>query len=348
MLALRLIDQTRDVRFRHRCEVRKATQTGHSGSWAFRVRFGVGQIFTAIYAKEVWMGRTAAENYNARMHRVLVFIDGHLDEHLSVETLSDVAAFSKHHFQRQFSSLFGISVGRYVQLARLKRASYRLAFRDECSVLDIALDSGFEGPEAFSRAFRRHFDQSPSRFRRGPQWSPWLAANAPLNQARSKTMSSNLTDAAVRIVDFPETPVGLLAHRGNPAQIGETVRRFIAWRKATGLTPKVSATFNIFHPDPRDPLAEPDQVDVCAATDQPIAPNAEGVTAGVIPAGRCAVLRQVGGGDDLRATATWLYGNWLVRSGEDLRDFPLFAQRISFFPDVPEHEAVTDVFLPIK
>jgi AraC family transcriptional regulator len=33
--------------------------------------------------------------------------------------LSDVAAFSKHHFQRQFSSLFGISVGRYVQLVRL-------------------------------------------------------------------------------------------------------------------------------------------------------------------------------------------------------------------------------------
>ena len=294
------------------------------------------------------MGRTAVDNYHARMHRVLVFIDSHLDEPLSVEALSDVAAFSKYHFQRQFSSLFGISVGRYVQLARLKRASYRLAFRDKCSVLDIALDSGFEGPEAFSRAFRRHFDQSPSSFRRGPQWSPWLAANAPLNQARSKTMSSSLTDAAVRIVDFPETPVGLLAHRGDPAQIGETIRRFIAWRKATGLTPKVSATFNIFNPNPHNPLAEPDQVDLCAATDRPIAPNAEGVTVGVIPGGRCAVLRQVGGGDDLRATATWLYGKWLVGSGEEPRDFPLFAQRISFFPDVPEHEAITDVFLPIQ
>ncbi len=294
------------------------------------------------------MGRSVVENYHARMHRVLVFIDDHLDQPLSVAVLSDVAAFSKHHFQRQFSSLFGISVGRYVQLARLKRASYRLAFRDDGSVLELALDSGFEGPEAFSRAFRRHFDQSPSCFKREPQWSPWLAANAPLTQARRKIMSSALTNADVRIVDFPQTAIALLAHRGDPAQIGETVRRFITWRKATGLTPKVSATFNIFHPNPHDPLAELDQVDLCAATDQPIAPNAEGITAGVIPAGRCAVLRQVGGGDDLRATATWLYGQWLAASGEEPRDYPMFAQRISFFPDVPEHEAITELYLPIQ
>ena len=294
------------------------------------------------------MGRSVVDNYHARMHRVLVFIDDHLEQSLSVAVLSEVAAFSKHHFQRQFSSLFGISVGRYVQLARLKRASYRLAFRDDGSVLEIALDSGFEGPEAFSRAFRRHFDQSPSRFKREPRWSPWLAANAPLTQARSKIMSSPLVEADVRIVDFPQTAIALLAHRGDPAQIGEAVRRFITWRKATGLTPKVSATFNIFHPNPHDPLAELDQIDLCAATDQPIAPNAEGVIAGVIPAGRCAVLRQVGGGDDLRATATWLYGQWLAASGEEPRDYPMFAQRISVFPDVPEHEAITDLSLPIQ
>lgn len=294
------------------------------------------------------MGRDAVDNYHDRMHRVLVFIDDHLEEPLSVEVLSDVAAFSKHHFQRQFSSLFGISVGRYMQLARLKRASYKLAFRDGCSVLEIALDSGYEGPEAFSRAFRRHFDQSPTGFRREPHWKPWFAANAPLNQARSKTMPTTYADADVRLVDFPQTAIALLSHRGDPALIGDTIRRFITWRKTAGLTPKVSATFNIFHPDPQDPWAELDQVDICAATDRGVAPNDIGVVMGVIPAGRCAVLRQVGGSDDLRATTTWLYGDWLVRSGHEPRDFPMFAQRISFFPDVPEQDAVTDVFLPIR
>ena len=30
------------------------------------------------------------------------------------------------------------------------------------------------------------------------------------------------------------------------------------------------------------------------------------------------------------------------------RDFPLYTQRVRFFPDVHEHEAVTDVLLPLK
>ena len=66
------------------------------------------------------MKKNLVEAYHARMHRVLAHIDEHPEDDLSVETLSAVAAFSKHHFQRQFSSLFGISVARYVQLVRLK------------------------------------------------------------------------------------------------------------------------------------------------------------------------------------------------------------------------------------
>ena len=61
-----------------------------------------------------------------------------------------------------------------------------------------------------------------------------------------------------------------------------------------------------------------------------------------------AIMFFVGGVDDLSASAAWLYGQWLPGSVHELRDFPLFAQRVSFFPDVPEHEAVTDIFLPIQ
>jgi AraC-like DNA-binding protein len=55
----------------------------------------------------------------------------------------------------------------------LKRASYRLAFEGDKRVIDIALEAGFESPEAFSRAFKRTFDQSPSEFRAEPKWPEW-------------------------------------------------------------------------------------------------------------------------------------------------------------------------------
>jgi AraC family transcriptional regulator len=59
-------------------------------------------------------------------------------------------------------------------------------------------------------------------------------------------------------------------------------------------------------------------------------------------------LRHIGSDDNLRQSISYLYSQWLPQSGEEPRDFPLYLQRIHFFPDVPEHEVITDVFLPLK
>ncbi|MGI4958955.1 MAG: helix-turn-helix domain-containing protein, partial [Janthinobacterium lividum] len=137
--------------------------------------------------------KAALQHYHARMQRVLDHIDQHLDGDLNLETLSGVAAFSKYHFHRQFTATFELSVHRYVQLARMKRASYRLAYRSAESVTDIAMDAGYEAPDAFARAFRQRFGQSPSAFRKLPNWKPWLAAFGPLDSARSKLMQKTFT-----------------------------------------------------------------------------------------------------------------------------------------------------------
>ena len=59
-------------------------------------------------------------------------------------------------------------------------------------------------------------------------------------------------------------------------------------------------------------------------------------------------LRVVGNTDNLEPAADYLYRDWLPASGEEARDFPLYCQRLAFFPDVPEHEAVAELFLPLK
>lgn len=296
---------------------------------------------------EAWDQRPDhARRYQDRMRRVLAHIDAHPDGDLSVAALSAVAAFSPFHFQRQFAACFGIGVQRYVQLVRLKRASWRLAFRDGQSVLEVALDSGYAGPEAFARAFRQRVGQSPTAFRDAPDWKAWTTATAPLDHARRQAMTIDFTDDAVRIVDFAQTPVAVLTHRGDPATIGDSVRRFIAWRKAVGLVPPASATFNRFFGDP-DQKATDFRLDLCAARRGPVAPNDAGVVEDMLPATRCAVLRQVGG-SDLKPAIGFLYRDWLPRSGEEAGDAPLFVERVRFFPDVAEHGAIADVYLPLR
>src|ERR1700760_3860628 len=227
--------------------------------------------------------KAALQNYQARMRRVLDYIDRHLDSDLDLETVSGVAAFSKFHFHRQFTATFGLSVHRYVQLARMKRASYRLAYRDAESVTDIAMDAGYDAPDAFAPAFRERFGQSPSSFRKSPDWEPWHAAFGPLDNARSKLMQKTYTADDVTIRDVPPTPVAIMEHRGDPATLGATIQRFIAWRMAAGLHPKTHPTFNVWRSERRPASSAHYSVDLCVGTDRPIDANGEKIKAGGTP-----------------------------------------------------------------
>jgi AraC family transcriptional regulator len=284
----------------------------------------------------------------SRFRKVLEYIDSHLDDDLSVERLSNVAAFSKYHFHRQFSELFGISVYKYVQLNRLKRASYQLAFRNHMQIVDISLVSGYENHESFSRAFKKSIGQTPSEFRERPQWNPWHSTYQPLSDLRIEHMKAENQPANVKLIAFKDTKVAALEHRGDPNLIGNSIRKFIEWRKQNNLPPQVSATFNILYDNPSETSPDDYRFDICTSTERDVADNPFGVVEKIIPGGRCAVLRHIGDDANLGESITYLYSNWLPSSGEEPRDFPLFLQRVSFFPDVPEHEAITDVFLPLK
>jgi AraC family transcriptional regulator len=299
-------------------------------------------------SEEVAVSEPALFAYRLRFRKVLEHIDAHLDDDLSVERLSAVAASSKYHFHRQFSLLLGISVHKYVQLVRLRRAAYLLAFRSDERILDVAFASGYESHEAFSLAFKKAVGQTPSEFRDQPEWEPWHAADRRLTELRSFHMKPAHSKEEVSIVTFPETRVAVLEHRGDPARIGDSVRTFIEWRKQNGASPKVSATFNVLYDDPNETSPDQFRLDLCAGIERPVADNPFGVVEKKIPAGRCAVLRHVGSDDTLGESLRYLYSTWLPASGEEPRDFPLFLQRVRFFPDVPEHEAVLDVFLPLR
>ncbi len=153
---------------------------------------------------------------------------------------------------------------------------------------------------------------------------------------------------SVQVVDFPETKTAVLEHHGDPKLIGESVQRFIEFRKQHHLHPSTHATFNIAYNSPTETVPEDFRIDLCVSTDELITDNEFGVIGKVIPGGRCAVLRHIGSDDTLGETVRQLCAEWFPRSGENRRDFPLFFQRVKFPPEVPEDETILDVYLPLQ
>lgn len=280
--------------------------------------------------------------YVGRFQRVCLYIERHLDEPLSLETLSAIAHCSPYHFHRQFTACSGVPLYRYIQWLRLRRACWRLAFRPQDKIIDIALDAGFQNPESFSRAFRAAFAQSPSQFRQQPDWQEW-------HRRVPKHILQEQHPMAVKIVQFPDTQVAMLRHRGSPDLVNATAAQFIAWRKASGLSPVATcATWGVSWDDPATTPADDFRFDICGSVNEPIAENAFGVVNGAIPGGRCALARHHGSLDTLAQSVWSLYRDWLPTSGETLRDFPLFFRYLNFVHEVGEHELQTDIYLPLR
>ena len=108
-----------------------------------------------------------------RMIPTLVHIQTHLDDDLKLERLARVAGVTPSHFSRSFTATIGESPHAYVERLRLERAAVLLVVR-AASVLEIALDLGFQSHETFTWAFSRD-SASPhvgGATAPGPSWPP--------------------------------------------------------------------------------------------------------------------------------------------------------------------------------
>jgi AraC-like DNA-binding protein/uncharacterized damage-inducible protein DinB len=103
-------------------------------------------------------------DYEQRVRAVIRLLIETLDEPAPKAELAGRAHFSRYHFHRVFRRLLGETPGGLRRRLLLERAAYHLR-ETWVPVTELALDAGYDSLEAFTRAFRRAFGDSPSAFR---------------------------------------------------------------------------------------------------------------------------------------------------------------------------------------
>jgi AraC family transcriptional regulator len=81
--------------------------------------------------------------------------------------VADRAHMSRFHFDRVISAIAGEAPGKFRRRVLMERAAYRLV-TSRLTVLDVAVEAGYSSHEAFTRAFARAYDTTPSSWRRRP------------------------------------------------------------------------------------------------------------------------------------------------------------------------------------
>ena len=96
-----------------------------------------------------------------RLRRGLTAADGPRN----VNVMARTACFSRRQFHRLTVHVTGETPAAHQRRVRLDRAAW-LLLTTGATVLDIALETGWESHEVFTRAFRVRFGTTPSAFRK--------------------------------------------------------------------------------------------------------------------------------------------------------------------------------------
>ena len=98
--------------------------------------------------------------------KVTWFIESHFRKPIDLDTIAQACGVSRFHMCRGFIAATGYSVMDYLRGRRLTEAARQLA-AGAPNILEVALDVGYGSHEAFTRAFRDRFGQTPEAVRHG-------------------------------------------------------------------------------------------------------------------------------------------------------------------------------------
>lgn len=116
--------------------------------------------------------RTALPGW--RLQRVERHIETHLSGRITLNDMARAAGLSPMHFAAQFRITTGHSPHQYLLLRRMEEAK-RLMAEPNRSLLDVALDIGFQTQSHFTSVFKRLTGKTPGQWRNDVMGEPDVA-----------------------------------------------------------------------------------------------------------------------------------------------------------------------------
>lgn len=94
---------------------------------------------------------------------ILHYIDQNLTKEITLSSVSEHFHYSKCYFSSLFNSAFHTNFNNYVNLSRCRHAIYLLKEKNH-SIIQAAMESGFNSVPTFYRQFKKHFGTSPKNY----------------------------------------------------------------------------------------------------------------------------------------------------------------------------------------
>jgi AraC family transcriptional regulator len=278
-------------------------------------------------------------DYHARLQRVSDFIHDHLEDSLNLTQLAELGCLSPHHWHRIYASFFGETMAVTVKRLRLQRAAGYLA-QTALPVLQIAKRSGYPNVQSFTRTFSDAYGLPPVQYRAKGQHVQFEAA----------TPDHRDGAFAVRLTNIDTFDVLGVPHKGSYMEISKSFTTLYGWLAARGINGHGWRCIGVYFDDPFSVVEKSWRSMACVVPDANVHQLARElpVQSTTVAGGRYAVMRYRGPYASMHAAYKWLFGHWLLKSGEQAADSPVFEDYLNSPLDTAPGDLLTDIYMPLK
>ncbi len=139
------------------------------------------------------------------VQRMQEYIEGHLEEELTLTELSEVSLYSPWHSYRLFKNYLEATPAEYIRKLRLSRSAMRLK-QEQCRVAEAAYECGFGSVDGYTRAFYKEFGCNPGEYVKDPvPIALFIPYGVKFKELRKDVVDmENLQSVFVQVIRKPE------------------------------------------------------------------------------------------------------------------------------------------------
>ncbi len=304
------------------------------------------------------------KEYISRINNVIDYIDGHIDEKINLEKLSQIAYFSPFHFHRLFCAILNETPLDYLNRTRLQKAANILVMNPGLSITETAYNCGFQSPAAFSRSFKNYFDISPKEYRilgfnqtnsknckvNSKNWKEDRLSDNYFEDVNNSFSNNNQRyTMEVKIQEMPKLTVAYVANYEGyiPAKINIAWEKLCKWAGANNLINKDSKFLGISFDNPDVTAVEKCRYYACITIPKDLELPKE-IGKLELQEGKYAVLHFEGKDNEMQKAYKELYSVWLPNSGYQPTESPCYEIYISTPEQNEKQIFIMDIYMPIK
>lgn len=301
--------------------------------------------------------KSTVSEYRKRVCAAMNYIDANIDRNPTLEEIAREATFSPFHFHRIFKAVVGETVSEFTRRLRLEKAACRLCSKADVDITKLALDYGFSSSQNFAKAFRKHFDMSPSEYHNSKIGNKdsnnenALSLSACYNTSvfDDSLISERTNTMNAEVMTLPDYNVAYVRKLGAYTKevCGQAIEEIIDWAGPRGYLIN-GQIMGIYWDDPDVTPPERCRTDACVTIpDGTPSDDKAGINIQTITGGEYAVCHIEMLPDNFQGVWKDAF-EWLVTNGYECADRPCFEIYHNDPKTHPEGKCIFDICIPLK